>query len=344
MKAPTMRRGVRIGALLLLAVVVATWVAVSLPAGPTPLAANGPITFARSAGRDADLFEVDAATGSTHVVVSGRGTVSTPAWSRDGRSLAYAWRDPTQGGFHIRVIDVESGDDRVLTPGDAIDGHPTWSPDGERIAFASNRGGKHFGIFVIRSDGSDPIRLLDGQAPAWSPSGRWIAFVRLVDGRHDLFLVQPDGSGERRLTADPGDDIDPAWTPDGSAIVFASDRAGDLDLYRLDVETGTVSELLRGRGDDRDPAVSPDGLLVAFSRIVDGHANLWLTNATGEAWQLTVDRLFDIGAAWQPRDASPTTFRFAPDSRQPPHVDGTRASRSLRVFDPTSRALRRNHG
>jgi len=235
--------------------------------------------------------------------------VSTPAWSRDGRSLAYAWRDPTQGGFRIRVVDAQGGADRVLTPGDAIDGHPTWSPDGDRIAFASNRGGKRFGIFVIRSDGSGAVRLIDGQAPAWSPSGRWIAFVRLVDGQHDLFLVQPDGGGVRRLTTDRGDDIDPAWTPDGSAIVFASDRAGDLDLYRLDVETGAVSELLRGFGDDRDPAVSPDGRLIAFSRVVDGNADLWLTDGTGEAWQLTADRLFDVGAAWRPRDASPSAVR-----------------------------------
>ncbi len=269
------------------------------PIGPSA-SANGPIVFVRSAGREADLVEIDPVTADEQVRFAGRGTVSTPAWSADGRRLAYAWRDPTAGGYRIRVASADGSDDRPITPGDAIDASPSWSPDGARIAFSSNRGGSRFGVFVAAADGSQPVRLVDGQDPAWSPTGEWIAFVRLVDGASELFLVRPDGSGLRRITVDPAEDVDPAWSPDGRTLVFASDRAGDHDLYRLGLDDLGVALLTDGPGDDRGPVVSPDGRLVAFSRALDDRADLWLTDEDGRERRLTSDPRYDVDPAWQP--------------------------------------------
>ncbi|HSG86455.1 MAG TPA: hypothetical protein VLA23_08960 [Candidatus Limnocylindrales bacterium] len=270
--------------------------------GRTPIgsSANGPITFVRSAGREADLVEIDPVTADERVRFAGRGTVSTPAWSADGRRLAYAWRDPTAGGYRIRVADADGSNDRPITPGDAIDASPSWSPSGDRLAFSSNREGPGFGVFVVEVDGSGPVRLVDGQDPAWSPTGEWIAFVRLVDEARDLFLVRPDGSGLRRLTVGPADETDPAWTPDGRSLVFASDRSGDHDLYRLDLDDLQRTRLTSGPGNDRSPAVSPDGRSVAFSRTLGNGADLWLTDDDGRERRLTTDPLYDVDPAWQP--------------------------------------------
>ncbi len=264
------------------------------------------IAFVRSTGRESDLLAVETPDGSVRPLVAGRGSVSTPAWSADGRSLAYAWRDPTEGGYRIRVADADGSNERSLTPGDAIDANPTWSPGGDRLAYSTNREGPHFAIYLIGRDGSDPVRLTDGQAPTWSPTGDWIAFVRLVDGRGDLFLIRPDGSGLRSLTADPADDVDPAWTPDGSAIVFASDRSGDYDLFRVESSGGTVQPLIVGPGDERDPAVSPDGRRVVFSRASAGTADLWVLDEGGTTTRLTSDPRFDVDPAWQPVSEAPS--------------------------------------
>ena len=283
-----------------------------LEAAPTGSAAtprsshDGMIAFVRSTGRESDLLAVEPPDGSVRPLVTGRGSVSTPAWSADGRSLAYAWRDPTEGGYRIRVADADGSNERSLTPGDAIDASPTWSPAGDRLAYSSNRGGPRFGIYLIGRDGSNPVRLTDGQAPAWSPTGDWIAFVGLVDGGGDLFLVRPDGNGLRSLTSGPADDVDPAWTPDGTAIVFASDRAGNYDLYRVELVDGTVQPLLSEPGDDRDPAVSPDGRRVVFSRTSAGTADLWVLDVGGTTTRLTNDRRFDADPAWQPLAEAPS--------------------------------------
>ena len=239
------------------------------------------------------------ADGSIRSLVTGRGSVSTPAWSADGQSLAYAWRDPTEGGYRIRVADADGSSERSLTPGDAIDASPSWSPAGDRLAYSSNRGGGGFAIVLIARDGSDPVRLTEGRAAAWSPVGDWIALVRLVDGRGDLFLVRPDGSGLRAWSR-----IRPttssAWTPDGTAIVFASDRAGDYDLYRVQVSDGSVRPLLVEPGADRDPAVSPEGHRIVFSRSSAQTADLWIVDDKGTTTQLTGDPRFDVDPAWQP--------------------------------------------
>lgn len=269
-------------------------------AGTPGAGRTGAIAFVRTRGREADLLAVEPLDGSVRPLVAGRGSVSTPAWSSDGRSLAYAWRDPTEGGYRIRVADADGANERSLTPDDAIDASPTWSPAGDRLAFSSNRGGPGFAIFLVGLDGADPVRLTEGQAPAWSPAGDWIAFVRLVDGRGDLFLVRPDGTGLRNLVEGPANDVDPAWTPDGTAVVFASDRAGDDDLYRIDLAGGPVLPLLVGPGDDRAPAVSPDGRRIVFSRASRETADLWILEEGGSATQLTDDPLFDVDPAWQP--------------------------------------------
>jgi Tol biopolymer transport system component len=67
----------------------------------------------------------------------------------------------------------------------------------------------------------------------------------------------------RRLTDDPGSDIEPAWSPDGTRIAFASNRDGDWDIYVMDADGGNVRRLTGTRGHrdalrgDYDPAWSP---------------------------------------------------------------------------------------
>ena len=59
-------------------------------------------------------------------------------------------------------------------------------------------------------------------APAWSPDGRKIAFVSDRDGNSEIYVMNADGSGQRRLTRNPAYDADPAWSPDGRTIAFVT--------------------------------------------------------------------------------------------------------------------------
>ena len=260
---------------------------------------NGEIAFVRSRGRVADIVALDTGSQQIRPMTSGSGNASTPSWSSDGRRLAYAWRDPRQGGYQLRVMSADGAADAALTDPVAIDGSPSWSPAGDRIVFSSNRDAPGFGVYVIRLDGSTPVRLADGTAPAWSPNGDRIAFVGLVEGAPDILTMRPDGTDVRNVTRHAADDVDPAWAPDGRSLVFASDRAGGFDLYRIELGRDTATRLTSGPDDDRGPAVSPDGRLVVFSRTTQGSANLWWIEE-GTVRRLTADALFDADPSWRP--------------------------------------------
>lgn len=114
------------------------------------------------------------------------------------------------------------------------------------------------GDMVLLSD--DEIRR--GEY-AWSRDGSWMALAKDIDGNTDIYVVRPDGDGERRLTVDPAEDITPTWSPDGREIAFR--RMGtNGGLWTIDVETGSV-EQLTDAALSAGPSWSPSEELIVFS-------------------------------------------------------------------------------
>ena len=97
--------------------------------------------------------------------------VESPAWSPDGRRIAYVNRD---AGSQIHIMNADGTDDRRLSEGSVCQTGPTWSPDGTRIAFRSCSA--PVGLYIVGVDGGEPIPILgatrpepSGAEPDWSP-------------------------------------------------------------------------------------------------------------------------------------------------------------------------------
>jgi dipeptidyl aminopeptidase/acylaminoacyl peptidase len=107
--------------------------------------------------------------------------------------------------------------------------------------------------------------------PQPDPQGNRIAFsVRVTDfatngASYDLWLVNADGSGLRRLTSDPKRDTDPRWAPDGKSLYFLSTRSGSSQIWRLPLDGGEPSQVSDLPLDVSALKVSPDGSRLAFS-------------------------------------------------------------------------------
>jgi Tol biopolymer transport system component len=256
-----------------------------------------------------------------------------PAWSPDGSRIAY--ESSEQGRYRLFVMNQDGSDQHLVSP-DAIslvvDWQPAWSPDGTQIAFASTRPtGGAWHIWVMNTDGTN-LHQLPGnmsQHPAWSPDGLRIAGD---DGTGPLYVINADGTNERRLTTPPEGRYDeaPDWSPDGTSIVF-SERTFDgtsSALYAIDAGGSGEQQLTSGAYADYEPSWSPDGTRVVFTRRASpgGYFQLYTVAAGGgAATQLLGSGRNDMGPGWGSSTVSPT-----PSPPQAPRVQ---------IFSPTVTGL-----
>jgi Tol biopolymer transport system component len=228
--------------------------------------------------------------------------------ARSVPSIAYQSRPRGEQRWAIYVMDSD-GTNRTRL-GDSQTGFlspPTWSPDGTKIAFVSDRDGKQ-DIWVMGSDGSDPVNLTHEQAkdysPAWSPAGDWIAFASVRDAPYwELYLMRTDGSDVQRLTWwEDASDWTPTWSPDGMRLAFASKRDGNWEIYSMDRDGSNLMRLTDDPADDTNPAWSPDGSRIAFESTREGYTDIFVMPAVGgEALNLTsMPWATDLGPTWSP--------------------------------------------
>ena len=177
-----------------------------------------------------------------------------------------------------------------LTNSPAFDSDGAWSPDGKRIAFASDRDRPGGDIYVMNADGTNVVRLTSGPgstgAPSWSKDGKQIVFTSTRDGAnpstfsHDdleIYVMNADGGGIKRLTDNHVMDASPVWSPDGRQLAFVSRRdhpgTETSDLYVMNVDGTSVTRLTNQTGWATSPSWDPHSRRIAFS-VDDGAADL----------------------------------------------------------------------
>jgi TolB protein len=211
-----------------------------------------------------------------------------PAWSPDGRSLAFA--SYVRGIPDIFVANIYQGT-ALEHPLKNLRGEenflPVFSPDGTKIAFQSNRDGNSE-IYVMNRDGSGLRRItnhpLIDSTPTWSPSGKQIAFVSDRTGGPQIYVVDADGLNFTPLTVGLESYCDrPTWSPAPfNEIAYSARTGGGIDIKVLDLSTRERRQITFGEGSNESPAYAPNGRHLAFSSTRLGRRQIFVIDRMGK--------------------------------------------------------------
>ena len=140
-----------------------------------------------------------------------------------------------------------------------------------RVVFQSDADGNNE-IYVLTAQGLTQLthNTWSDEYPLWSPDGRWIAFSANPDGNYDIFVMAADGSGIRRLTSSPRDEVEQTWTPDGKKLAYTEEVKRPFgkrySLWIKDLATDAVERLAPEFPDSAAlPNFSPVAPLLAFT-------------------------------------------------------------------------------
>ena len=288
-------------------------------------------------------------------------SIASPAISHDGTRIAavivHVDMKHDRRNTQLVLVDVKTGARQPLTEDRLGVADPLWSPDDHQLAFlAAAETGKHKAkkaqLFVLSMGGGDARRVTDApegvEQFAWAPDGASIAYAapdpadeKALAQRDDSFemgdnglftsaaprpqhiwIVKPDGSGNRRLTSGawslpesaPNVEGPPplSWSDDGQWIVFprrATPSIGDADqstIWEVKSQDGQLRKLTTHERFEEAPFFSPDGSQVSYEFPRKGEPNM-LTDlyvapaAGGDGRDVTTDLDLDINMAkWMP--------------------------------------------
>jgi TolB protein len=212
---------------------------------------------------------------------------------------------------HIYIADYDGANPRRVSANRNLNLNPSWSPDARTIAYTAYSASAADIVLSRIYDGLPLQRPAKGignnYLPAYSPDGTRIAFMSTRDGNGEIYVINADGTGLRRITNNPEDDATPTWSPSGQQIAFTSNRSGRPTIYIVNADgTGQPRAISTDPEADR-PTWSP----APFNEIA-------FTAKTGTWYDIKV---YDVASG---------TSRVLTDGR---------ASNESPAFSPTGRHL-----
>ncbi len=205
--------------------------------------------------RRTHLYVFDVSSKKITQVTSGDFDDSEPAWSPDGKSLAFTSNRSTP------------------------DPDRNYNSDIWVVAADNTDKGAHL-TQVTTNPGPD-------RSPAWSPDGKWIAFVTQTDVKamiyatHHLALVPSTGGEAKVLTLAFDRSVRrPRFSPDGRAIYFIADDDGTQNLCRIAITGGEIARPIGGRLSVDSYSLGKDGAIAAQISSLDRSDEIYLSNGS----------------------------------------------------------------
>ena len=241
------------------------------------------IAYVTKGGSRYALRVADADGEGGQVALNSAEPIISPAWSPNGRELAYVSFESQKAVVYTQ--DVATGSRRAIANFRGSNSAPAWSPDGQTLAVTLSRetGSQ---LFLIGRNGDNPRRLTTSQAidtePVFAPDGKSLYFVSDRGGSPQIYRIGIGGGAVERVTFGGSYNISPALSPDGRTLAFISRTGNTFRVHIQSLAAGSQAVALTDSTDDERPSFAPNGRLVIYATRAQGREVLMTTTLDGK--------------------------------------------------------------
>ncbi|PIE43649.1 MAG: Tol-Pal system beta propeller repeat protein TolB [Gammaproteobacteria bacterium] len=227
--------------------------------------------------------------------------ILSPAWSPDGKQLAYVSFETTRPAIYIHTL--ATNEKKLLSAYKGLNGAPAWAPDGQKMVVTLSKDG-NAELYQMNLEDGALQRLtrhfaIDTEA-SWSPDGRELVFTSDRSGKPQIYRMALNNRKPKRLTFDGRYNARPRYSEDGKSIIYVHQSDGVFNIARLALDSG-VQTILTDTPLDESPSLAPNGRMLIYGTQRGKSGVLAVVSVDGQTKYFLPSEFGDVREpAWSP--------------------------------------------